>query len=1520
MSVRALKRERERRAAVQADDAFAARLTSLARTAPRAQPGAALAYARTGREVRIDADPIVSRQAISNATDAERRARAKLPSLQNQANIAARRAAIQAQQPKQEDDSIFGSFKNDFLAPIGDFIGKGVELTQAPGENVRRGTPLEDIDRSNRQASRTVTAAAEDALGLVDLQYGQVQNASFGVADRLGIPHADPMGSTVSPRMPRSPRDLFPLVGESRSDDAGDGYFVAGAARERATAIQRETRGSVDGHAGTVGRWIAAQYVDPDNKAYDFLSGSIDFYKAVYADPTNIALAGAAGAVKGRRLFSTLDEAGGYTGINRFVHGPTVEQHLASQQWVDTSHAFAREDDFLNLWEKTGGKLGADATAQITKTKDPTEVTDIARQVLGVNTREVPRLKSDWRQIVEPPRWMSKVPGQQVHIEDTDRLVTNVDLFMKNLRMPRDMRSQRMFEVASAAGDPGATFNAVYKGVMEDARAWLVSEYHVPAGVADELTTAVASDMQAVGKWEARVVGDKLRTPYVQQGDEVIDVTGPTSLSELMDVVYFPDPRAIRRRASIFYRIVGAGREVEVNGRKVFGPLAEMEAKGVALGAHGADLFNRAFKPLALITRLAYPIRVQSELQIRGAVAGLDTSLHHPAGAFAWAMGNGKGAKKYNAFFDLIDEGVSEADALKQLDLKTSPNTWKNWFQAKYGRGGWTMEGEAFEASGVNHDMFDDGMSPLRSSLSNGGGKFNAAELDRVQFAGRDLFPNGDKLFGEAAGHEIAKLTTDPIYREVARALNDRAVTSDSVVDWLYRGKGRPFLEKFARSDMETWGGMLDNPDRVHEFLHDIVADRIIRLTGGDADLVGAIANSRFGGKPLYEKDKLNGDLRSYLNKWKTSQHAPTVVYGDKAIRNNFKTGGVDQFKDVYKKVTGAVFDWMASRPENFFIRHPTMRQFYFNRASELAPWADEATLAKWVENARKANMPEPWVADLARTKRSQAGTVPGDILDNEAQLWAARKTNDLLWSSESRLQFFDMARFFFPFGDAWGEVIKSWTKLTATNPRVLRRGQQIVQGAQGAGVFYESPETGEQVFRIPMSGWLNEKLSGIPVDNEVPVQSLNVGMTGLPGVGPAIAMPIDKMIPNKPEWDTFRETILPYGAKEIGNPLEIFLPAWMAKYQAAGKLPYFKPTQEQIEQKQKNTSYAATYLMSTGAYDQGDAASMRKLQHDAEEAADMLMLVRGSLQFASPGPPSFRWKVRLDGKQMVIDKDGETIKVDSKTGQRLADLRVVSDYYRQLQEEFDYESDAALQLFDELGPDLAAVMQPATRSSIYGLPYGTEAYDWVRNNPDIPDDYPEIYGLFAPDGGEFDMRAYKYSERRDEREVLTGDEFWRLSNHRIAESIYGKAREAAGPTPNDKQRKMLADLRAQLSEDFADWDHPSIQATKPFLDGTEGAEQFVGQFRAAAKDPRLVNTPQAEALSIYLDIRDQAIEAYGGNGWSTSKRGAKSRAVLANAGRLLVEDFPEFAPMWDQVFSREGLLDDVEEEGVLAG
>jgi len=72
-------------------------------------------------------------------------------------------------------------------------------------------------------------------------------------------------------------------------DDAGEGFFFGGKAADEQARRAREFRGTINGHAWTVGRGAADLVFTPGSKAYSLLSGFIDASFDIVADPTLFA-------------------------------------------------------------------------------------------------------------------------------------------------------------------------------------------------------------------------------------------------------------------------------------------------------------------------------------------------------------------------------------------------------------------------------------------------------------------------------------------------------------------------------------------------------------------------------------------------------------------------------------------------------------------------------------------------------------------------------------------------------------------------------------------------------------------------------------------------------------------------------------------------------------------------------------------------------------------------------------------------------------------------------------------------------------------------------------------------------------------------------------------------------------------------------------------------------------------------------------------------------------------------------
>jgi hypothetical protein len=85
--------------------------------------------------------------------------------------------------------------------------------------------------------------------------------------------------------------DLGSLI--ANDEEAGDGFFIGGRAKELASDRTKRYRGTINGEAFTVGRGLASTFIEPDTNAYRLLSGAVDFVVAVLIP--SIPVAGAVG-------------------------------------------------------------------------------------------------------------------------------------------------------------------------------------------------------------------------------------------------------------------------------------------------------------------------------------------------------------------------------------------------------------------------------------------------------------------------------------------------------------------------------------------------------------------------------------------------------------------------------------------------------------------------------------------------------------------------------------------------------------------------------------------------------------------------------------------------------------------------------------------------------------------------------------------------------------------------------------------------------------------------------------------------------------------------------------------------------------------------------------------------------------------------------------------------------------------------------------------------------------------------
>ena len=105
--------------------------------------------------------------------------------------------------------------------------------------------------------------------------------------------------------------DLGSLI--ANDEEAGDGFFIGGGAKEKQSERVRRFRGTINGEAFTVGRGLASTFLEEDTNAYRLLSGAVDAVVAI-AIPS-VPFAGAIGkAARGVETGADISKGFGITG------------------------------------------------------------------------------------------------------------------------------------------------------------------------------------------------------------------------------------------------------------------------------------------------------------------------------------------------------------------------------------------------------------------------------------------------------------------------------------------------------------------------------------------------------------------------------------------------------------------------------------------------------------------------------------------------------------------------------------------------------------------------------------------------------------------------------------------------------------------------------------------------------------------------------------------------------------------------------------------------------------------------------------------------------------------------------------------------------------------------------------------------------------------------------------------------------------------------------------------------------
>lgn len=578
-----------------------------------------------------------------------------------------------------------------------------------------------------------------------------------------------------------------------------------------------------------------------------------------------------------------------------------------------------------------------------------------------------------------------------------------------------------------------------------------------------------------------------------------------------------------------------------------------------------------------------------------------------------------------------------------------------------------------------------------------------------------------------------------------------------------------------------------------------------------------------------------------------------------------------------------------------------------------------------------------------------------GERLDMLAKGFAMEETKRTFYNASQTNNFADILRIAVPFGPAWNESMKLWRKQVLTKPNRIKNMGVSVQGfrdmdpdGDGKGFVMTDPVTGEQVFNYPfaedllpvitgLAGGLigetllgrggrgkgafgagafigaglgyfgkervEERLGSVKPFLQAPVKSLSMNLQVVPGLGPVVQMSAGQLFQNKPAFDDVMQIISPYGPP---SGVEALAPSWARKIAEAITA---NPESDRLYGDLFMDAYRAMYA--TGEYDSNNPESLQLLRERAEDVARFLLVFRGLSQFTGPSRPAIGFDVPVEygGTELNDSEAAEFAK------QGYVPNNVLSNEFRRMQEE-DY-GNAVFEFLETFGTDTMLYVKGRTETVGEGLDASEVFGDWERDNERIVDKYPTVFGYFAPVGSEFDLQTYLRQIATGKRERITDPmELQRDAEAVVGKALYMRAARQFPQNPNDIDEENLREYRKELETRLPGFKYQVIELGErqllvgQLLDRTTGPS---GQPLGAAYDPDLEGNPVAEALRVYGDYRQQAIDEAtirrGGRETSTPLAGVANsdlRQWLRNIGTNIINRYPEFERVWSRLLFDE--------------
>lgn len=1096
--------------------------------------------------------------------------------------------------------------------------------------------------------------------------------------------------------------------------------------------------------------------------------------------------------------------------------------------------------------------------------------------------------------------------GAFVHYADKDALVETIINYGRSTKVDEAVINSIIDDIAFSTDASTAGFKAVTKlfdSIFEANKAAFAK-----AGINEtelrKLTKVFDDERKAQSTYWAELHASGASIDFALVNGKKVTISGPHLDSEFLNsMIYFPSALDIMSEIGKIGKLSKVTRGYSDKLVKPF------------------DAFTNNFWKKVVLVRPAYVIRNITEEQIRVMATGHVSFFTNPAMAIGMWLGR-EGGPKWKSLLNSFDP--------------YRHTVFGNQFKL------------ANSADELLYETMAHGQADSYKGFMNSQGLGAANETQKVStLRGYKNVQQGEPRFWEGIANEIRILQASPIAKAVART---QPGYEQATIDYLLRGKGKDAWTRFVNARNEETKNWLLTDQGARTYLFDGVTDsgraaslkaRIEEVAGqggaASAAIRKLISDGAFetGGYSLKVPSAADGARNSIKNAQEISKNKKSIKDANEEFAEQLKKAfdGQGNWEGIRFKVSDpkTIIERNAGGPkwvDNFFdftIRlektstmGPEWRMKYWDVARTMALSADANALRLLKETAEKSLRPltnpngirigDKHAAWNILNKAKGDGPLTIDEIHEYASKVASQHTKELFYNAAKRRLLWHQLRLIAPFGNAWGDTIQKWSRLSFDNPDQvykISRGLNWLNSPESSalyeitdakdyydpnqGFFFTDPQSGQRNFFVPfmstgmnfMANLLNKdiKMQG-PFAAGASPQSFNFALGSgvvLPGFGPGISLgltvldstnqnPLD-MLP--PAWkDDLYKIVYPFGQADIS-----------VASQAVGSVTSGNIGRLFAGLTGSEESYASSfapvmnYLASSGDYNLDDPADQSKLVTDTNRFAQYFMIMRGLFGFLSP--------VAIQPKNLTKDKEGNLLLASS----------LYSDFRAIEISNGSNRNKSYADFLDLYGPEQVFAIISATS----GGPNNLYTYDLIQRDPSVVNEYPNVYGYFYPNGG-FSQELYRWQLRNKKRERLSSEEILeKATNVRYYAARDRLLARSVGEEWDSKRTEQgLKDLNSSYL----------LRNRTTFYDATKEPKIFE-QLTRAAYDERFIDSDAVNGLRDYLHLREKAKTA-SGRVTLKNQSSQPQREWLAQEALKLIQKYPDFQKIYYSFLKKE--------------